>query len=238
MIVHPSASSLLLITQPDHAALAGRIMDRWLTRSFPAEPRRASVMRAIAEHDNGWREVDDAPLIDSSTGRVLDFISAPATVRQGVWPRGVARLADDPAAAALVAEHAYQVYSRYRADATWSAFFAEMAALRDHHADRAGLPADALRRLYFFVRTGDLISLTFCNGWSEVQQIDGHDIRLVEPGRVAIHPDPFDGDEVRFEIPAREMPDRAYESASEAAALFLRAPVLTLRGTAAGESMV
>lgn len=209
-------------------------MDRWLTRGFPAEPRRASVMRAIAEHDHGWRDVDAAPLVDSSTGRVLDFISAPAAVRQGVWPRGVAQLADDPATAALVAEHAYQVYGRYHADSAWSAFFAEMSALRDHHAQCAGLRIADLRRLYFFVRAGDLISLTFCNEWSESQHIDGHEIGLGQHARVTIHPDPFGGQVVPFEISAREIPDRAYASASEAAALFLRAPVVTLTGSAAG----
>jgi hypothetical protein len=236
MILRRAHSTLRLISQPDHAALAGRIMDRWLTRIFPGEPRRASVMRAIAQHDNGWRVVDAAPLLDPSTGRVLDFISAPAAVRQGVWPRGVARLADDPVAAALVAEHASQVYSRYRDDPDWRAFFDEVAALRDRHAARAELPPADLRRLYFFVRMGDLISLVFCNEWTDVQHLEDHTIEFAAPDRVIIQPDPFDGTSVPFEITAREMPDRPYADASEAAELFRAAPTLTLAGTAAGAS--
>jgi hypothetical protein len=234
MIVRGSGSSLLLITQPDHAALAGRIMERWRTRGFPDEPRRASVMRAIAQHDIGWSDVDEAPLVDATTGRVLDFISAPAAVRQGVWPRGVARLSADPVTAALVAEHACQVYSRYRTDQAWSAFFDEMTGLRDDHARRAALPLEDLRRLYFFVRAGDLISLVFCNEWTDVQEIDGHDIQLIDRGRVVVRPDPFAGAVVPFEIPAREMPARAYASGADAAGAFHRAPVVTLAGTAAG----
>jgi hypothetical protein len=237
MIVRASGASLLLITQPDHAALAGRIMERWVTRGFPDDPRRASVMRAIARHDIGWSEVDAAPLVDETTGRVLDFISAPAAVRQSVWPRGVARLSADPVTAALVAEHACQVYSRYRTDEAWRAFFDEMAALRDDYARRAALPIEELRRLYFFVRAGDLISLVFCNEWTDVQEIDGHDIRLIDPGRVVIRPDPFAGAVVPFEIAARELPARAYANGAEAAEAFRRAPAVTLSG-AVGASAI
>jgi uncharacterized protein DUF3891 len=230
MIVRPHGASLLLITQPDHAALAARIMDRWLIGGFPGEPRRASILRAIAEHDNGWREVDAAPLLDEATGRVQDFISAPVQVRQSVWPRAVERLADDPTSAALVAEHAIQIYSRFRDDAAWNAFFAEMAMLRNEHASRAGLPAEAIERQYFFVRAGDLISLTFCNAWAEVQQIGGHDIQLREGGVVTIRPDPFGGSSVPFDIPARAVHNRSFRSAAEAADAFRNASVITLSG--------
>ena len=57
----------------------------------------------------------------------------PHGVRTGVWPRGVERLSDRPYTAALVAHHAVFVYDRYRADAQWLPFFAEMSALRDRH---------------------------------------------------------------------------------------------------------
>jgi hypothetical protein len=234
MIVRPHASSLLLITQPDHAALAGRIMDRWLTRGFPGEPRRASILRAIAEHDNGWREVDAVPIVDEATGRILDFISAPADVRQRVWPRAVGGLSDDPTAAALVAEHAIQIYSRFRDDAAWRTFFDEMAALRDEHAARAGLSPAALEHQYFFVRAGDLISLTFCNAWTGVQPIGGHDIQLRDGGVVTIRPDPFAGSAVPFDVTARAVLNRPYASAAEAADAYHRASVITLSGIARG----
>jgi uncharacterized protein DUF3891 len=234
MIVRPHGSSLLLITQPDHAALAGRIMGRWLTRGFPNEPHRASILRAIAEHDNGWRQVDADPCLDETTGRVLDFISAPDQVRQSVWPRGVEALADDPIAATLVAEHAIQIYSRYRDDGAWGSFFGQMTALRDQHARRAGLSTDDIERQYFFVRAGDLISLTFCNLWTELQKIGGHDIQLGDSGIVTVRPDPFAGSTVPFDIAARAIHNRTFESPAEAAEAFRRAPVITLSGIVKG----
>ena len=68
--------------------------------------------------------------MDPATGRIADFISAPLAVRQGIWPRGVTRLAGDPWAAALVAQHAIHVYSRYAADPEWQAFLDRMEELR------------------------------------------------------------------------------------------------------------
>jgi hypothetical protein len=234
MIVRPHGSSLLLITQPDHAALAARVMERWLTRGFPQEPRRAAILRAVSEHDNGWREVDAAPLIDPTTGRILDFISAPAPVRQGVWPRAVDRLAGDPAVAALVSQHAIQIYSRFMDDPAWRAFFAKMTALKGEYARAAGVSAEALDRHYFFVRAGDLISLTFCNDWGDVQHFDGHDIQLRDSGVVAIRPDPFGGSTVPFEISARVLPNRTFRSSAEAAEAYQRGSVITLSGIAKG----
>jgi hypothetical protein len=234
MIVRPHGSSLLLITQPDHAALAARVMDRWLTRGFPAEPRRAAILRAVAEHDDGWREVDAAPLVDPAAGRIQDFISAPAAVRQGVWPRAVDRLAGDPAVAALVSQHAIQIYSRFTDDPAWRAFFAEMTTRRDEHARAAGLSAEALAHDYFFVRAGDLISLTFCNEWGDVQHFDGHDIQLRDGGVITIRPDPFGGSTVPFDISARVLPNRTFRSPAEAAEVYRGASVITLSGIAKG----
>ena len=74
MIVRSDLGSLLLITQPDHAHLAGRIMARAL--ALQAHPRRDSILLAVTEHDNGWAEPDAEPIIGPS-GDVADFISAP-----------------------------------------------------------------------------------------------------------------------------------------------------------------
>src|SRR3954453_21006754 len=119
MIIQPGGSTQLLITQPDHAALAAAIVRQWTSGEFEESPRRSDILRAIAEHDNGWREVDAAPLVDRATGRILDFIHAPDAVRQGVWPRGVERLAGTPYVAALVAQHAIEIYSGYKDDPGW-----------------------------------------------------------------------------------------------------------------------
>jgi hypothetical protein len=233
MIIRPGPSARLLITQPDHAALAGRIMREWFADGFPSSPRRAEILSAIDEHDNGWRDVDAAPLVDSATGNLVDFIHAPDDVRQAVWPRGVARLAHTPYAAALVAQHALEIYARYRAEPAWEPFFAEMEAARNRHLHRASVGIEDLRRDYLFVRAGDLISLTFCNGWHDQQIIDDRYAVRLHRDDIIVRPDPFAGRIIPIVIAAVEMP-RTTTSTAAAQEAFRRGRQVQVLGTVRG----
>ena len=205
MIVRPG-NPPLLITQPDHAALAGRIMDQWRAGGLPTSPRREDIRLAIREHDGGWTDLDREPIIGPD-GAVLDFTGIAVRLRQGVWPRGVAALSRAPYAAALVAHHAVHVYRRYRGDAAWTAFFAQMESLRDEHLRASGVAPDVMLQDYVFLRMGDLISLTFCNAWTAEQKDDtgsGYACRL-EGDRVIVTPDPFAGAEIAIAVQARDL---------------------------------
>jgi Protein of unknown function (DUF3891) len=239
MILRPAGSSLLLITQPDHAALAARVMRHWRAGGLQESARRSSILLAVEEHDNGWREVDAAPVLDEHTGRILDFVGLPEQARRAIWPRGVERLAATPYSAALVAQHAAHVYRRYRGSPGWDPFFIEMEALRDKHLRAAELSQADLLADYSFVRLGDLVSLTFCNGWTEPQTDDagevGYTIRL-DGARLAVTPDPFEEREIAIEIAARELPDHPYRSKSDAEMAYSAAREVTVAGVAVGGS--
>jgi hypothetical protein len=234
MIVRPGDSRQLLITQPEHAALAGRIMRRWTAGGLQASPRFREILLAVEQHDNGWREVDASPIVDQSTGRILDFVHAPDHVRQGVWPRGVDRLAAAPYAAALVAQHALHIYVRYRPRPGWAAFFTAMQSLRDRYlaaVTDAGI--ESLLRDYAFVRLGDLASLIFCNGWKDALSESGTTVQLKRE-QLVITPDPFDGQSFPIEIPAIELPDRPFPSAADAQRAMTAAPRRVVAGVVRG----
>jgi hypothetical protein len=233
VIVRPTVDGLQLITQPDHAHLARRIMDHAVL--LAARPRRDSILLAIAEHDNGWAESDAAPTLDPNTGSLADFVGAPVSVRQGAWPRGVARLGHDPWAAALVAHHAVTVYDRYRSDPAWTSFFAELETARTTMLRASGLPLDELEADYPFVRLGDLISLAFCTGWTEAQH---YGTWTVQPTgtRVAVSPDIFGGVTIPIEIAAREVRGQTFQSDAELGDAVRKAPTTTLRGTVASRA--
>jgi hypothetical protein len=234
VIVRQFESSQLLITQPDHAALSARIMREWRAGGFADAPRRDAILLAIAEHDNGWQEVDAAPVVDEQTGRIHDFVSAPDPIKRAIWPRGVERLADTPYAAALVAHHAVHVYRHKRDDSEWTPFFSEMEALRGRYLAIARLQMKDLLADYPFVRIGDLASLTFCNRWAE-QKVDDVSYAIRYDGtRLTITPDPFDGRQIAIEVGARELPKRPFGSSSEAKAAFESAREVTVAGTALG----
>jgi len=229
MITRPADDALHLITQPAHAALARRIMEPWTAGGLADHSRRDAILHAIEEHDNGWIEVDAAPM-RTAEGRIADFITLPLDDRRGVWPRGVNRLADDPFAAALVAEHSIFIFDRFRSDVDWAPFFAAQGVLRAKYAAAAGVSLEDLHRDYGFLRLADLISLTFCNRWKEPQDIFGH--RIVGDGGelVLVSPDPFGGESVSLEIEARVMPNRVYRDEADLAASWHDAPTTTLTG--------
>lgn len=206
MIVRKGEGVLHLITQPDHAALAARLMALW--PSLAASERRRDILTALTHHDRGWAEPDAAPMVDPASGAVLDFIHVPVAVRQGVWPVSVERLAAAPWAAALVAHHAISVYGRFHGHPEWDAFFARMTALRDEHLARAGGPIETLVRDYVYVRLGDLLSLAFCTGATAPEQLGPWTIRR-DGSRLHVTPNPFVLD-VTFAVEAREIPDVPY----------------------------
>ena len=239
MIIRPAIDDLLLVTQPDHAALAGSVMAAWQADGLPEHPEREELLLAVREHDHGWLEPDAEPTVDPATGAPEDFLDAPVDVRQAVWPRGTARLAGaHPYAAALVAHHALNVYRRHRSDAAWQAFFAgmetaEQAALdRVPPARRAGWPHD-----YRFLFLGDLISLVFCHGWT--QPFEGEQYRLMLTGTtLEIAPDPFGGGQVPLAVAARRVPARRYASDDDLRQALADAPPVMLEGAVRGAAPI
>jgi hypothetical protein len=228
LIVRREGDALVLVTQPDHARLAGALMERCVT--LQRRPRRAAILRAIASHDDGWLAVDAVPALDPATGAVVDFVTAPAHIRQGVWPRAIAGLDDDPWAAALVAQHALTVYARFRPDAEWQAFFADLESRRDALLARCGRSLAALEPDYPFVRLGDLVSLVFCTASREPQRYGEWTVSIAGT-RVEVTPDPFGGAEVPLTVAARRLPGGAFRSQAELGAAWERAPRLTLSGS-------
>jgi hypothetical protein len=239
MIVRLEGDALLLVTQPDHAALAGRVMERWRANGFPVRPTREIVLEATAEHDCGWIEEDAAPSLDPQTGRPYDFIRMPDDVKQAIWPRAIARHAERmPYVAALIAQHALTIYTTRRGDPAWHAFFDRMARERDRCLRRAPEGADdAFMRDYAIVFLGDLISLVFSNGWTE--PFDAEDYRIILLGRrLQIAPDPFAGATVPMRARARRIPNRRYGSRAELLAAIEGAEECTLDGEAVGGASV
>lgn len=231
MIVRILRERVQLITQPDHAQLAGRIMEHCVPLS--SSPRRDWILHAIAQHDNGWTEEDASPAVNAETGAVVDFVTAPLAVRHAVWPRAIGRLARDPWPAALVAQHAITVYDRFRPDPAWTSFFSTMEAMRDEMLRASALPMADLLGDYGFVRLADLISLTFCTGWTDEQRYGQWSVRL-SGTRVVVLPDVFGGMIIPIEIGAKEISSAPFRSDGELREALSAADALTLYGEVVG----
>jgi hypothetical protein len=235
MIIRRSASRLQLITQPAHAALSARIMREWGPDHFPETPRKASILNAAEQHDCGWAEFDEALVLDTATGRLLDFTEVPDAVKRDTSSRGIAPLASDPYAAALAAQHRLHVYRRYADDPDWVAFFAEMTATRDSCLRAARVESlNELLRDYRFVRAGDLASLAFCNEWTDTADDGcGYSMQFDAP-TLTINPDPLDGRTVEIDIKVRVIDNEPFGTSAEARRTVAAAPVITVTGMVRG----
>jgi hypothetical protein len=210
MIIRPHGDKQLLITQPDHAELAGHIMARWKADGLPQNSRRSVILKAVFEHDNGWAILDAKPMLGED-GAVLDFMTLPDYAKRDVWPRAIAGVCQEPYAAALVAQHAIHIYRRYRPDPEWAVFFEALETARHAYLGITGTAIETLTRDYFFLRMGDLISLTWCNAWTGEQKDDTGSPYVIRPegDRIVITPDPFAGESVEMTIAGREHPGGA-----------------------------
>lgn len=212
MIVCPHADGVLCVTQPDHAHLAAAIMAAWQADGFPERGSRAATLFAIAHHDDGWREEDEAPALDTATGAPRHFRALPPDRHERLWVDGVVRAGERSSyAAALVAQH-FATFAR-AAGPAGERLAARLEDLRDHWFTAPPVSADDpapgdrlfFLRDYAMLALGDLLSLMACEGGPTAAEREGYQLRVDGPGRLAIAPDPFGGREVRLSVPGRRL---------------------------------
>jgi hypothetical protein len=234
VIIRQQGDSLLFIRQCDHARLAADVMADWREDGFHEHPRRSTILHAIREHDNGWLEEDAETHVDDD-GNPLDFVSVPARVKHGIWPRAVDRIGrSDPYAAALIAQHALTVHGQQRDDPAWRTFFETMDERRDAMLARSASGAAAtLEDDYRFVQIGDQLSLIFCNGWRTPFPRRGGRM-ILSGGTLELTPDPFAGAHVSMRIEARQLPGRRYDSCADLRGALTTAPVVIVEGEGVG----
>jgi len=239
MILVPEDGELLVITQHDHARLAGELLSLWRADGLPEHPRRDDLLFAAREHDNGWREADSAPRVDPGTGRPLDFTSVPLAVRAEVWIRGAARYAERrPYAALLVTRHALALHRDRRGDEAWeSALLAPLEELSEELLQATRAAREEVAADYRWLALADGLSLAACNRWEEPSERGSHrfgyrpgsgdDGRSVD-GEVWIDPFPLAG-ATTFRVACRRVPERRYTGDADLAVELAAARWTVLR---------
>jgi len=210
MIVTPEDRSLRIVTQSDHAHLAGEIAALWRSDALPENPRRADIVFAAREHDNGWRETDSAPWVDPTTGRPHDFTDLPDGPRIELWRRGVERYAGRrPYAALLICRHAEELLGDRRGEEPWDeGLFERLDELVEDLSEETGASRDQVETDYRFVALADRVSLALSARWSEPFAVCDHHGR-VDGDTVLFYPFPLAG-ATSFTLRCRSIPDRRY----------------------------
>jgi hypothetical protein len=108
MIVrYESDGSIVMITQNDHAQVAGLFAAHWGNDKFEKPRPYASMVRATMFHDRGWIRYETSPQLNLETGKTPSYRDVPNDQAQleafewaGDWMGGI-----DPYAGLLVAKH-------------------------------------------------------------------------------------------------------------------------------------
>ena len=204
-----------LITQPDHAFFAAELLALWRTDGLPVHPRRADLLFATREHDNGWRELDAAPAVDPRNGIPRNFLSQPAELRQEVWSRGIERYMNErPAAALLIVQHALNLFRDAAAAREWADFVAGLNRRRDELLAETSTSEAKLLGDYAWLDLADRISLVACGALPGLEEPDGRRVNrgagtATDRVTLAVQPFPLAGAST-FKIPCRTVPARAY----------------------------
>lgn len=238
MIVSSSLAGSRHVTQADHARLAADLLRLFRLPELVGHPRREPLLRAVAEHDNGWWEADAAPRLAAGGGSALDFRAFPADLRQEIWHRGVERFAgENPYVAALVAAHALRLSERSREEPSWAAFRSALAGRQEELLELAGETAAAVAEDDRWIALADRVSLAVCAWESQALDLPGWRLELLqagggavedEPMRVALEPFPFAGATV-FELACRWLPAATFPSMAALGLALATAPWRRLR---------
>lgn len=106
MLVTRRGERLALVTQPDHAAVAGALARRWGNSRFAAPRAHEALICAAEHHDDGWLELDGRPMFNPEQHRPAHFIELSLADTAAPYTRGVESVyARDPHAGVLASMH-------------------------------------------------------------------------------------------------------------------------------------
>ncbi len=209
MIVATEQDTWLFITQPDHAAFAAELLSLWRAEGVPNHPRRADLLFAVREHDNGWREADAAPRWDPERRRPHDFLTMPRPARIEIWERGVSRFAGGhPYAALLITRHARRLHRDRRGDEEWAGLLETLDELERGLVEATAATEEEIAADDRLLDRADTLSLAACSGWTDPFERNGVRARLRE-GTLGLDPFPLAG-ATTFRIPCRRIAARDY----------------------------
>lgn len=202
------AGTFSLITQPEHASLAGDLAARFRRPPFPVPPDE--IVRAIAWHDQGWAGFDLphtglASPPQRPGGRPRSFIDMEVVEFLVAWKRSIddcARLS--PTGGIIVSAHFCRL-ARYRLDrihdtpddtGRLNSFLRAEDARQSALLPPSGRSAGELRSLTDLLQFCDLLSLYLCCGARDTvefpQHFGGETVRVRYDGGVyRFAPSPF-----------------------------------------------
>jgi hypothetical protein len=189
MIVrNQSDGSVVMITQNDHAKLAGLFAAYWGNARFERPRPYVSMMRAAQYHDGGWLRYETNPYLDPATGTSPSYQQVPNDAAQlAAYQWAIDMLTEtDSYTGLMVSKHRTGLWQqRYgmitkppaRPPRTLSEGIQDFIARNEarQHAITAGLDRHEITVNYNLLQVWDLLSLYVCSN----ERLQDHTIEPV-----------------------------------------------------------
>lgn len=251
MIVrNQSDGTIVMITQNDHAKLAGLLAAHWGNQKFERPRPRTSMMRAAQYHDGGWLRYETNPYLDTVTGKSPSYQQVPNdTAQLAAYQWAIDMLTDiDNYTGLLVSKHRTGLWqSRYGAitqpppgpprqlSSEIEDFIARNEARQ--HVITAGLDRHEVTVNYNLLQVWDLLSLYICSNEHLKEHViepaptsyaaGTHTVALklspASPATVVIDPFPFDQAPLEAAVVYRQLPQSALHDADTFKAAYFGA---------------
>jgi hypothetical protein len=250
MIVrNQSDGSVVMITQNDHAKLAGLFAAHWGNQKFERPRPHVSMMRAAQYHDGGWLRYETNPTLDPSTGKSPSFQQVPNDAPQlAAYQWAIDMLTDvDSYTGLMVSKHRTGLWqSRYGAithpppgpprklTSEIEDFIARNEARQ--HVITAGLDRHEVAVNYNLLQVWDLLSLYICSHEQHKDHViepvptaystsGGVSLKLTptSPATIAVAPFPFDHAPLEAAVVYRALPQSALHDADAFKAAYFGA---------------
>jgi hypothetical protein len=192
-----TAAEYWLVSQPDHAALAGALAANFVSPEFPCiDPL---IARAIEVHDAGWAIFDSearvaaVPAVDSR-GKPVSFLEIDPADFLRAWSASIERAGSVcPAGGYIVSRHFCALGEGRLGSgidgpenaARLRGFLATEANRQHRLLAQSGRPAGELEELLRVLQFCDLLSLYLCCGAAEAVEFP----QPFAPGKVRVRPE-------------------------------------------------
>ena len=213
--------------------LAGEIIALWGNDAFTRPRPFEEVVLAVAEHDSGWKEWDSLPKINPENGYPANFMEMESADQYNIWKGSyLGHAAVHPYASSLIALHfdRFNEKSLSKNPENGKAkllereireFVSANVGVEITPDDLSALPPDVKINLRF-VQVGDIISLTLCHGWEEMEikdvpvDYDGNTalvkITSSDGFNFTMEPHPFAASVIKCSVPAVRLARRSFAS--------------------------
>ncbi|MCC6891029.1 MAG: DUF3891 family protein [Hyphomicrobiales bacterium] len=254
MIVrHRPDGSAVMITQNDHAKLAGLFAAHWGNAQFARPHPRNSMLRAAQYHDGGWLRYETDPLLDPVTRRSPTYHQVPNDAPQlAAYQWAIDMLTDvDSYSGLIISRHRTGLWkSRYGAimepaPGPPRSLGDEIRSFIARNEERqqaiaAGFDSAEIAVNYNLLQVWDLMSLYVCSNdtlWEHViapvpttyRGNTGIALRLTPvaaatPATIVVDPFPFDRAPLEAAVVYRHLPPSALSDDDAFKAAYFGAP--------------